>query len=196
MSDPTTASGTGWSSPEVVAALISLFVSSIVSIIVAIISWAIENIRFAQRRTNDRKYNAEVHLYQNIVVLNASNSFACVDNLDTVFENMLGAIQVKKLLVSKRRDLVEKAVEEFDRLNDVFSKEIISKSRLFSPEYAKLLESIWTVYYDECTDLASSLTIGDLKAKVAHVGPLKSAAKENFVTDLSKLTRDVHPKAD
>lgn len=190
MSNPGTEAATGWASPEVIAAVVSFMVSGVISLF----SLYLENKRFGKRRTDDRKYNAEVHLYQNIVVLNAVTSISMADQIDEIFNVLLADIDSKTMTPAKRRAHIEKAADEFFEVDKIYSKDIVSKSLLYSEKYAKNLETNWTDFYDLYTSLATKLSAaGNPKLKVGQIRIDKADAKEKFIRSLAQLTRDAHP---
>jgi hypothetical protein len=150
-----------------------------------------EKAQFEIRRSNDRKYQSDLFLYQNLIIKEVERYVDCVNRVENTFLDLCEKILTN---MENKRLTIEKAQELVDQIDRQIRSDVISKTHVFSSEFAKRANALWDDFYDKSTLVISKLDRVALTIEVCHKHRNEmNSIRESFLRDLFKVIKDFHP---
>lgn len=150
-----------------------------------------EKKQFEGRRLNERKYQSDLFLYQNLIIKDVEKYIECANKVHRNFTDLCEKIITT---TENRREMIEKTQETFDQLDKQIRSDLISKTHVFSTYFAEKVNSIWTNFYDDATNVISKLDRASINQEFCskHYNGMNTL-KEKFLQELFQSIKETHP---
>jgi hypothetical protein len=177
---------TGWNDPKVIVAILALALNVLVTGVSIYVQFSL----FIKRRREEREYQFGHLLFKILILDDLKGYFTFCNNVE---------IEFKKLCLSQSKDPrseIEATVEKVDELYYRFRDTVVVQSRGVSNEMHANLQKITLQFYDDGTDILTSLSTKQSADKSHILTSRFENTKHLFITEVLGEIRLKKPSVD